>query len=163
MSAAISCCMWYISQPTCRTNIARSSTNSAVASADPESVDLRYERILKDGRTSRPEYRMRSRLQVSVKSFRFVYVPRRSCAFTWIGFKLKEDDARDRESDGKKERERGKSGRPSKTGWTGFSGRVGESLYSVSLFLCTRFYVACTLESVSDTSACSRELTLGIC
>lgn len=42
---------------------------------------------------------------------------------------------RQRESDGKKERERDKSGRPSKTGRTGFSGRVGESLYSVSLFL----------------------------
>ncbi|KYQ56648.1 hypothetical protein ALC60_04247, partial [Trachymyrmex zeteki] len=55
-------------------------------------------------------------------------------------------------SDGKKERERGKSGRPSKTGRTGFSGRVGESLYSVSLFLYARLCVACTLESAPDTS-----------
>ncbi|KYM77637.1 hypothetical protein ALC53_11979, partial [Atta colombica] len=55
-------------------------------------------------------------------------------------------------SDGKKERERGKSGRPSKTGRTGFSGRVGESLYSVSLFLYARLCVACTLERALDTS-----------
>lgn len=67
--------------------------------------------------------------------------------------KLKQDDAGDRESDGKKVWERGKSGRPSKTGRTGFSGRVGESLYSVSLFLYARFCTACTLESASDTSA----------
>ncbi|KYN07815.1 hypothetical protein ALC62_01326, partial [Cyphomyrmex costatus] len=52
----------------------------------------------------------------------------------------------------RKKRERGKSGRPSKTGRTGFSGRVGESLYSVSLFLYARLCVACTLKSAPDTS-----------
>ena len=132
-----------------------------MANVDPKSVDLRYKKIPKDERTFLV---LSAPCVLGLKSFRFVYVLRRSCAFTWIGLKLKEDDAGDRESDGKKKRERGKSGRPSKTGRTGFSGRVGESLYSVSLFLYARLCVACTLESALDTSTalCNRKRALRI-
>lgn len=136
------------SQLACRTNVKFRSAIRATANADPESADLRYERIPKDGRTFRPEYRVCSRPQVlSIRLRAALFV----CVYM-NRMKLKED-ARDRESDGKKERERGKSGRPSKTGRTGFSGRVGESLYSVSLFLYARLCAACTLESAPDTSA----------